>query len=113
MNGPPSVPEITAVELKERLDAGDVPVLVDVRESFEVSIADLPALGQVLIRSGEFWQRFEELDPKSEIVVYCRSGARSAVAVALLAQNGYERVFNLKGGILGWRADVDPSLTAY
>jgi rhodanese-related sulfurtransferase len=107
------VPEITPTELKERLDAGDVPVLVDVRESFEVAIADLPDHGQVRIPTGEFPQRFEELDREADLVVYCRSGSRSAWAAAVLMQSGYEKVMNLTGGVLGWRAEVDPSLTAY
>jgi adenylyltransferase/sulfurtransferase len=109
----PEVPEITPTELKARLDAGDVPVLVDVRESFEVAIADLPDHGQVRIPTGEFPQRFEELDPDAELVVYCRSGSRSEWAVAVLMQSGYEKVLNLRGGVLGWRAEIDPSLRAY
>ena len=109
----PGVPEITPTQLKERLDAGDVPVLVDVRESFEVAIADLPDHGQVRIPTGEFPQRYGELDPDAELVVYCRSGSRSAWAAAVLMQSGYENVLNLSGGVLRWRAEVDPSLTAY
>ena len=109
----PEVPEITPTELKARLDAGDVPVLVDVRESFEVAIADLPDHGQVRIPTGEFPQRFGELDQGAELVVYCRSGSRSAWAVAVLMQSGYEKVLNLRGGVLGWRAEVDSSLRAY
>ena len=107
------VPEITATELKARLDAGDVPVLVDVRDAFETSIADLPEHGQVRIPTGDFPRRFGELDSAADIVIYCRSGSRSAWAVSLLMQHGYERVINLQGGILGWRVEVDPSLTAY
>lgn len=113
MNDPSQVPEITPTELKTRLDAGDVPVLVDVREPFEASIADLPEHGQLRIPTGEFPQRFGELDPGTEVVVYCRSGSRSAWAAAILLSRGYERVLNLSGGVLGWRADVDPSLRAY
>jgi len=108
-----AVPEITPTELKVRLDAGGTPVLVDVREAFETSIADLPEHGQVRIPTGEFSERFGELDPAADLVIYCRSGSRSAWAVAILLQNGYERVLNLQGGVLGWRAEVDPSLTAY
>ena len=113
MNGPPSVPEITPTELKARLDDGDVLVLVDVREPHEVEIADLPDHGQTLIPTNEFAQRFGELDPESELVIYCRTGSRSEWAAAILLQSGYERVLNLRGGVLGWRAEVDPSLTAY
>lgn len=113
MNAPAAVPEISAVELKQRLDEGDVPVLVDVREPFEVSIADLPDHGQRRIPSRELAQRYAELDPGTDLVVYCRSGSRSARATQFLLANGYERVHNLEGGILAWREDVDPSLTAY
>jgi len=113
MNEPSPVPEITPTELKARLDAGDTPVLVDVRDAFEIEIADLPDHGQARIPSGEFALRYAELDPAADLVIYCRSGARSAMAVAVLMQNGYERVLNLQGGILGWRTEVDPSLTAY
>ena len=113
MNGPPSVPEITPIELKARLDAGDVLVLVDVREPREVEIADLPDHGQTLIPTDEFVGRFREIDPESELVIYCRTGSRSEWAAAILLQSGYERVLNLRGGVLGWRAEVDPSLTAY
>jgi adenylyltransferase/sulfurtransferase len=107
------VPEITATQLKDRLDSGDVPVLVDVREPHEMTIADLPEHGQRRIPTGEFPSRFAELDPDSELVIYCRSGARSAWAAGILMEHGFEHVFNLKGGILAWRTDVDPSLTAY
>ena len=108
-----TVPVITATELKARLDAGDVPVLVDVREYYEADIADLPEHGQVRIPTGEFPQRWEELDRGSDLVIYCRSGRRSDWAARLLLQNGYERVSNLKGGVLAWRAEVDPDLPAY
>jgi len=86
---------------------------VDVREPFEASIADLPEHGQVRIPTREFAERYSELDPDEEIVIYCRSGARSARATALLLANGYDNAFNLEGGVLRWRQDVDPSLTAY
>ena len=107
------VPEITPTELKARLDAGDAPVLVDVREPFEYEIADLPEHGQARIPTGEFSARCGELGADDELVIYCRSGSRSAWAVAILMAQGYERVLNLKGGVLGWRAEVDPTLRAY
>ena len=114
MNDKPSdVPEITVTELKARLDAGDVPVLVDVRQHYEAEIADLPEHGQARIPTTEFPTRLEELDRDGELVIYCRSGSRSEWAARLLMESGYERVFNLRGGILAWREEVDPSLTAY
>lgn len=113
MNQPIAVPEITPTELKQRLDAGDVPVLVDVRELFEAEIADLPEHGQLRIPTGEFAMRVDEMGRDSDVVVYCRSGGRSAWAVAVLMQHGFENALNLQGGVLGWREEVDPSLTAY
>jgi adenylyltransferase/sulfurtransferase len=108
-----TVPIITATELKERLDEGDVPLLVDVREYYEADIADLPEHGQLRIPTGEFPERVEELDRGKDIVLYCRSGRRSDWAAKILLQRGYERVFNLKGGVLAWRNEVDPDLPAY
>jgi len=113
MNANAPVPEITPTELKTRLDRGDVPVLIDVRELHESTIADLPEHGQLRIPTGEFPGRMSELDPAREVVLYCRSGSRSAWAAELLQRAGHDRVLNLRGGILGWRAEVDPSLRAY
>lgn len=107
------VPEITPTELKARLDKGDVPVLVDVREHFERRIADLPEHGQLRMPTGEILRRVGELEADREVVVYCRSGKRSAWAVRLLQERGLEKVANLKGGVLAWRQDVDPTLQAY
>jgi rhodanese-related sulfurtransferase len=107
------VPEITPTELKVRLDQGDIPVLLDVREHFEQHIADLPEHGQVRIPTGELLERRDELDAAREVVVYCRSGSRSAWAARLLRECGVERVVNLKGGILAWRQEVEPTLRAY
>lgn len=107
------IPEITPVEFKDRVERGDALVVVDVREAMEIEIADLPQYAPLRIPVNEFVARMDELDRDTEIVVYCRSGGRSGWAVQQLIGAGYERVLNLKGGILGWRAEVDPSLTAY
>jgi adenylyltransferase/sulfurtransferase len=107
------VPEITATELKARLDQGDVPLLVDVREEYERAIADLPEHGQIRIPSAFILARLGEIDAARDVVVYCRSGARSAWAVRLLLERGVERAVNLKGGVLAWRQEVDPTLSAY
>ena len=109
----PSVPELTPIELKERLDRGDPIVLVDVREPHEYAIADLPYVGQKRIPMREIAARADELDPAAELVLYCRSGGRSGRVVQHLMARGFERVWNLKGGVLKWREEVDPSLQAY
>lgn len=107
------VPEIEPIELKSRLDAGEPPVLLDVREPYEKDIADLPDVGQLRIPLGDVAARFEELSPDDEIVIYCRSGGRSSSVVQFLQSQGFERVINLRGGVLAWQEDVDPSLTRY
>lgn len=113
MSHPPDIPEITPDELKGRLDRGEVPTLVDVREHFERRIADLPDHGQLRIPTGELLQRLEEVDRDKPVVIYCRSGHRSAWAVRLMMERGFPEVLNLQGGILGWRSAVDPTLRAY
>lgn len=113
MSDSAEVPEITPTELNTRLQAGEVPVLVDVREHFERRIADLPEHGQIRIPTGEILSRMGEIDTDADVVVYCRSGSRSQWAVRLLQSRGYEKVSNLTGGVLAWREEVDPSLRAY
>ena len=113
MNENTVVPEITPAELNDRFEREDVPVLVDVREPFERDIGDLPDHGQLSIPTSQFVERIGQLDPDKEVVVYCRSGGRSEQVARYLAQRGFERVLNLRGGILGWRQDVDPSLPTY
>ena len=113
MNENVVVPEITPDELNERFELGRVPVLLDVRELFEREIVDLPDYGQLFIPTGQFIERMGELDPEKEVVVYCRSGARSEQVARYLMQNGFEHVLNLRGGVLGWREEVDPSLPTY
>jgi sulfur-carrier protein adenylyltransferase/sulfurtransferase len=105
--------DITPAELKQRLDQGDELVLVDVREPFEWDIANLGEYGARLIPLGEVLDRTEEIDPSAEIVLYCRSGARSAGVARQLRSRGYGRVLNLKGGIKGWAEDVDPDMASY
>lgn len=106
-------PEVTVNELKSSLDEGDTFVLVDVREPFERRIADLPEVGQVRIPVGEIESRLDELDSGKRTVLYCRTGARSGWATRLLRERGFGEVFNLKGGLMAWRDEIDPSIRAY
>src|SRR5262245_12915852 len=107
------VPEITPLELKERMDRKDDMVLLDIREPHEYAIADLPEVGQLRIPMRQVPGRLAELDRDADLVVYCRSGARSGRLAAFLLANGFERVWNHEGGVLRWRQDIDPSLRAY
>jgi adenylyltransferase/sulfurtransferase len=102
---------LTVRELKTRIDAGTAPVILDVREPFEAAICSLP--GAVLIPLGELPRRLDELNPADEIVVHCKSGGRSARAVALLREKGFSRASNLTGGILNWINEIDPALSRY
>ena len=103
--------EITATELKSRLDRGDRIRIVDVREPNEYQINRIP--GSVLLPLGEVPRRYAELDPDEEIVVQCKVGARSAKAADFLRSVGFKKVLNLKGGILDWIDKVDPSQPKY
>ncbi|HTV55926.1 MAG TPA: molybdopterin-synthase adenylyltransferase MoeB [Terriglobia bacterium] len=105
------VPEITPVELKRLMDEGKAPVLVDVREPHEFEICRIP--GSTLIPLGEVPARMNELNTADEIVVHCRSGARSAKAVDFLMKSGFRKIKNLQGGILAWSDQVDPSVPKY
>jgi adenylyltransferase/sulfurtransferase len=103
--------ECSVRELKARIDAGRAPVILDVRERSEAAICSLP--GSRLIPLGELPRRLTELDPNAEIVVHCKSGGRSAQAVALLREKGFRRASNLTGGILSWINEIDQSLAHY
>lgn len=104
-------PSVSVRELKARLDAGQPPLILDVRELSEAAICRLP--GSRLIPLGELPRRLDEVDPAAEIVVHCKSGGRSQRAVALLREKGYARTFNLTGGILSWINEIDPSMPRY
>ena len=102
---------ITPRELKERLDKGDSPVLLDVREPYEYSLAHLE--GSVLIPLGTLPESLGQLDREREIVAYCHHGMRSADAVGFLLQQGFKNVKNLVGGIDAWSVQVDSSVPRY
>ena len=103
--------EITAVELKQRLDRGDSLTIVDVREPNEYQINRIQ--GSLLMPLGEVPRRYRELNPDDEIVMQCKVGARSARAADFLRSVGFKRVLNLRGGILDWIDKVDPSQPKY
>ncbi|MFZ0305606.1 MAG: molybdopterin-synthase adenylyltransferase MoeB [Terracidiphilus sp.] len=104
------VPQITPVELKRRIDAGEDVFILDVREPFEYQIANI---GGKLIPQNDVPQRLAELDREREIVVQCKSGGRSQRIAEFLLQNGYPKVANLAGGIQAWSDQVDPKVQKY
>jgi molybdopterin/thiamine biosynthesis adenylyltransferase/rhodanese-related sulfurtransferase/molybdopterin converting factor small subunit len=108
-----AVPSITAKRLHDRLAAGDRIVLVDVREPHEWEITNLGRHDARLIPLGSLIERMNELDTADEIVLYCRSGNRSAQALTRLRDAGFRKLWNLEGGLLAWSEDVDPSVPRY
>jgi molybdopterin/thiamine biosynthesis adenylyltransferase/rhodanese-related sulfurtransferase len=106
------IPQMSVEAFKARLDAGTAPFLLDVREPHEFAIVDM---GAPLIPVGELAQNLHRLTfPKStEIVVHCKSGARSQRAALILKENGYTNVSNLAGGITAWADRIDTSLPKY
>jgi adenylyltransferase/sulfurtransferase len=107
---PTGVPEITVEELKQQLDAKRDVFILDVREPHEYKICNLNGY---LIPLNDLPKRFQELDSNKEMVVHCRSGARSAKAVAFLQQAGFNKARNLQGGILAWADRIDPKVPKY
>jgi adenylyltransferase/sulfurtransferase len=106
------IPQITVQELKRKRDAQEDFFLLDVREPHEVPIA---SLGAPLIPVGSLEQRIAEIPvaKDAEIVVHCRSGARSQKAAVILRNHGFTHVENLAGGILDWAEKIDPSMPKY
>ncbi len=102
------IPQITVLELKQRLDAGEDLMILDVREPFEYQIANI---GGTLIPMNEVPQRLGEIDLNREIIVQCRSGARSQRIAEFLAAQGYPNVKNVAGGILAWAGQICPRVT--
>jgi rhodanese-related sulfurtransferase len=103
--------EIFPLELKARIDRGDSPLILDVREMEEVALAPFP--DAVHIPMGEIPVRLSELDPEREVVVVCHHGIRSAQVAGYLSGIGFQMVFNLTGGIDAWSVSVDPTLARY
>jgi adenylyltransferase/sulfurtransferase len=104
------IPQLTAKDLKRRIDGGEDLFILDVREPFEYQIANI---GGKLIPQNDVPQRIGEIDRNREIVVHCKAGGRSQRIAEFLKQSGYPKVANLAGGILAWSDEVDPKLPRY
>ena len=107
----PEQHEISARELKNKLDRHAPLVLLDVREPIEYQIVHLA--GSVLIPLNELPQQVNRLNPKLETVAYCHHGMRSLYAAAYLHQIGFQNVKSLAGGIDQWSVKIDPALSRY
>jgi adenylyltransferase/sulfurtransferase len=104
------IPQLSVKELKARIDAGEEVYIIDVREPYEYQIAQI---GGKLIPQNEVPQRLAEIDREREVIVQCRSGARSQRIAEYLKQSGYPNVVNLAGGILAWSDEIDPTVQKY
>ncbi len=104
------VPQLSVKDLKKRIDAGEDVFILDVREPYEYQIAQI---GGKLIPQNDVPQRLAEIPRDREIVVQCRSGARSQKIAEFLKLSGYQQVVNLAGGILAWSDEIDPRVQKY
>jgi rhodanese-related sulfurtransferase len=102
--------EITVEDLKRMKDSGEDFQLVDVREDFEYQMSNLG--GELIPLSGILIEA-NKIDKNKPVVVMCRSGKRSAAAIMQLEQQGFNNLYNLKGGILAWADEIDPNLQVY
>lgn len=104
--------QITATELKKKMDAGEDIQLIDVRQPDEYNFAKIE--GAKLIPLGEIVRRMNEISPNRETVVHCKAGGRSAQAIQKLRQAGFKgNLKNLAGGITAWSNEVDPKVPKY
>ena len=106
---PKKLKEISVQELKSRIDLDKV-FLLDVREDYEYEIANL---GGTLIPLNKVANRSAEIPKYKEVIVMCKMGGRSAKAIELLQEQGFENLVNLKGGITAWQKEIDPSMDVY
>ncbi|GHH57077.1 adenylyltransferase/sulfurtransferase MoeZ [Lentzea cavernae] len=104
---------ITPLELKHKQESGEDFLLVDVREPHEYEIVKIP--GSVLIPKDKILsgEAFSQLPQDKPLVLHCKSGARSAEALAALHQAGFKDAVHVGGGVLAWAREVDPSLPTY
>lgn len=103
--------EITVQELKQMQDSGADFQLIDVREPHEYDICNLNG---ELIPQGDIPDSVDKIEKDKKVIIHCRSGARSGNMVQWLEKNhGFENLYNLKGGILAWAREIDPSMPTY
>jgi rhodanese-related sulfurtransferase len=102
--------EVTVTELKQLIDNKNDFQLIDVREQHEVEIAQI---GGEHIPMGQVMENLDKIAKDKQVVIHCRSGARSGAICQALEKEGYNNVYNLKGGILAWANEIDSSVTKY
>ncbi|MGZ4049419.1 MAG: rhodanese-like domain-containing protein [Bacteroidia bacterium] len=102
--------EITVTELKKLKDSKADFQLIDVREEHELEISEI---GGEHIAMGEVMDNLDKISKDKQVIIHCRSGARSGAICQALEANGFSNVYNLKGGIIAWSTEIDPSVTKY
>lgn len=107
----PGYRDVSPRELKERLDAGKRPLLLDVREPWEFALSFIE--GSKLVPMAEVPARLNELDPERETVVICHHGARSALVAHFLSRSGFTFMLNLEGGLDAYSLEADSSVPRY
>jgi adenylyltransferase/sulfurtransferase len=103
--------EISAQDLKARIDRNEPPLLLDVRQEWETKLCRLPNAVHIPIEEIEL--RVEELNDADDIVVYCHQGVRSAAVAEFLRSLGFRSVRNLAGGLDLWARAIDPEMRRY
>jgi adenylyltransferase/sulfurtransferase len=111
--GADDVPHVDVEALRRRLEAGGPVQILDVRQPHEWEICNLGEHGADLVPLGDLPEALDRVREDRPVVVHCRSGGRSARAVRLLRERGYENAVNLAGGILAWAQEIDPEMTEY
>jgi len=102
------VQKMTPTELKNRLDAGENVLVIDVRNPYELELSSVEGFKH--IEMSEIPDRINEIPKDQPVVFICRSGNRSLQVANFLVRKGFDNLFNLEGGILAWARDVDSSL---
>lgn len=102
--------EVTVVELKKLMDDHSEFQLIDVREEHEIDICEI---GGDHIPMGDIMENLDKISKEKKVVVLCRSGARSGTICRALQAEGFDNVYNLKGGILAWADEIDSSMSKY
>lgn len=103
--------EVTVQELKARRDRGETPLVIDVREDWELQLARIP--GVVHVPMNQIPARLGEFDREAEAIIMCHAGGRSLRVAQYLANQGFTNVVNLAGGIAAWSDHVDATVPQY
>ncbi len=103
--------EINVTDLKKLIDEKADIQLIDVRETWENEMANI---GGELIPMGEVVEKVDKISKDKQVIIYCRSGRRSANVIVLLEQmHQFDNLYNLEGGILAWSDEIDPDVPKY